>query len=146
MLFPSVFQTFHRKIDRSVVLRGLNPEGPLDSYLSDVTLPALLITCQFSFCGTEKIKQDFLLGDKKYKFLLFLRSIFLFPVFFCSFLIPFTENLIIFIKAIFYILCLLVVVLRHAFSRLPYFSAQLSCLFLKSCIMIKIFCLFQVIH
>ena len=49
VIFPSVFQTFHRKNDHSIVLRSLNPEGPLGSYLCDVTLPALLITCQFSF-------------------------------------------------------------------------------------------------
>ena len=43
MLFYSVFQTFHRKNDSSVVLKSLNPEGPLDSYLYEVILPALLI-------------------------------------------------------------------------------------------------------
>ena len=38
---------------------------------------------------------------------------------------------------IIFILFLLTVVLRHAYSRLSYLSAQLSCSFWKSCIMIK---------
>ena len=40
VLFHSVFHTFHRKNDSSVTLRSLNPEGPLGSYLYDITLPA----------------------------------------------------------------------------------------------------------
>ena len=77
------------KNDSSVVLKSLNPEGPSGSYLCDVTLPALLIRCQFLFCVIKKIKQDFLPGDKTSKFLSFLQSIFLVflvSVFLCSFI------------------------------------------------------------
>ena len=140
MLFPSVFQTFHRKNDHSVILRGLNPEGSSGSYLCDITLPAFLITCYFFFLWNKENKLEFLPGDKKSKFLLFLRSIFLNPVFFCSFLIPFMENLIIFIKSISYTLFFVDCRLHHAFSQLSYFSVQLSCSSRKLCIMIKIFC------
>ena len=114
MLFYSVFHPFHRKNDSSVILKSLNPEG---SYLCDVTLPALIIKCQFLLWNKEN-KQDFLLGDKKnLNFLLFsgLRSIFLVPVFLCSFIIPFTENSVIFIKSIFNILLFLIVDLHHTF-------------------------------
>ena len=55
MLFYSVFQAFHRKKNDSFkVLMSLNPEGPLGSYLCDVLLPVLLITCQFLFCRQEQ--------------------------------------------------------------------------------------------
>ena len=74
LLFYSVFHTFNRKNDSSVVLKSLNPEGPLGSYLCDVTLPTLFITCQF-FVWNKENKHDFLLGDKKFKFL-YLWSIF----------------------------------------------------------------------
>ena len=148
MCYSILFSHLPQKNDRSVVLNSLNPEGPIGSYLCDVTLRALLITCQFLFCGTKKINRIFYRVIKNLSFFLFLRSIFLVPVFFCSFLIPFTENLIIFIKSIFSSLLLLIVVLRHAFSRLSYFSAHFSCLFRKLCVTIQIFylfCLFQVI-
>ena len=45
MLFDSVFQTFHYS------LKTLNTEGPLSSYLCDILLPAVLITCQFLGLG-----------------------------------------------------------------------------------------------
>ena len=90
MLFYSVFQTFHKKNDS---LKSLNPEGPLGSHLCDVILHAILITCQFLFCGTKKVNRRFYRVKKI--FLSFLRSIFLFPVFLCSFIIPFTENSVI---------------------------------------------------
>ena len=96
MLFYSVFQTFHRKNVSSVVL-SLNPEGPSGSYLC-----------------------DFLPGDKKSKFLSFLRSIFLVPVFLCSFLIPFTEDFIIFlcyIRHLSYCFCIPVNQICVAISR-----------------------------
>ena len=64
MLFYSVFHTFNRKYDSLVILKSLNPEGPLGSYLCDVTLPALLIMCQFLFCGQES-KQRIFHGVKK---------------------------------------------------------------------------------
>ena len=65
VLFYSVFQTFQRKNDRSVILKSLNPEGPLDSYLCDLTVPTLLITCQFLFCGQESKQRIFFLRVKK---------------------------------------------------------------------------------
>ena len=145
MCYSILFSHLPQKKDCSFVLKSLNPEGLLGSHLCDVTLPALLIRCQFLFCGTKKINRSFYWVIKNLNFLLFLPSIFLVHVFFCSFLIPFTENLITFIKSIFNILLLLIVILRHAFSRLLYLSAQFSC----SCIMIQIFylfCLFQVIY
>ena len=150
MLFYSVFHTFHRKKNNSsVILKSLNPEGPLGSYLCDITLPSLLITCQFLFCGTKKINRIFYWVIKNLYFFLFLWSIFKVPVFVCSFLIPFMENLIAFIKLIFNILLLLIVVLRHVFSRLSYLLTQLSYSIQKPCIMIQIFYLFcwcQVIY
>ena len=124
MLFYSVFHTFHRKNDSSVILKSLNPEGPLGSYLCDITLPALLIM-SVSFCGTKKINRIFYRVIKNLNVFLFLWSSFLVPVFFCSFLIPFMENLITFIKSIFGILLLLIVVSSHAFSRLVFFGTTL---------------------
>ena len=55
---------------------SLNPEGLLGSYLCDVTLPALLITCHFLFCGQES-KQRILPGEKDLYFLSFLQFNFL---------------------------------------------------------------------
>ena len=116
MLFYCVFQTFHRKKDSLVILKSLNPEGPLGSYLCDVTLPALSITCQFLFCGTKKINRIFYQVKKNLIFLSFLWSIFIVPVFLCSFITPFTEDSIIFIKSIFNILLFLIVDFRHVFT------------------------------
>ena len=99
MLFYSVFQTFHRKKnDGSVVLKSLNPEGPVGSCLCEVTLPAL-DHMSVSFLWNKENKQDFLLpvGEKNKIFLSFLWSVFLVPVFFCSLIIPFMEDVTIFI-------------------------------------------------
>ena len=38
-------------------MASLNPEGPLG--LCDVILPAILIMCQFPFCGTKKVNRMF---------------------------------------------------------------------------------------
>ena len=40
VLFYSVFHAFHRKNNSSIVLQNLNPEGPSDSYVCEVTPPA----------------------------------------------------------------------------------------------------------
>ena len=71
-----------------------------------------------SFLWNKESQQDFLLGEKNLVFLTFLQSIFLFHVFLCSFIIPFTENAVIFVKSIFNFLLFLIVDLRHMFSRL----------------------------
>ena len=68
VLFCSVFQNFHRKNDS---LKSLNPEGTSGSYLCDVILPAILIMCQFLFCGTKKVNKDFYQVKKIYIFFLF---------------------------------------------------------------------------
>ena len=119
MLCYSVFQTFHRKNDYLVVLKSLNPEDPLGSYLCDVTFPALLIMCQFFFLWNKENKPNFLPGEKNLMFLSFFRSIFLVPVFLCSFITPFMEDSI-FIKSIFSILLFLIVDLHQMFSRVSY--------------------------
>ena len=41
------FKPSTEKNDDLVILKSLNPKGPLGSYLCDVTLPSLLISCQF---------------------------------------------------------------------------------------------------
>ena len=51
MCYSLLFSHLPQKNDLSVVNKSLKPEGPLGSYLCDVTLPAQLITCQFLFCG-----------------------------------------------------------------------------------------------
>ena len=114
------------KNDSLVVLKNLNPEGPLSSYLCGVTLPALSVTCQLLFCGTKKINRIFIY--KKSKFLSFLWSIFLVPVFLCSFFIPFTEDSVIFIKSIFNILLFLIIKLHHTFcdSRIYWDNARVQ--------------------
>ena len=94
------------------------PKGPLGSYLCDITLATLLITCQFLFCGTKKVNRIFYRVKQNLIFLSFLWSIFLFPFFLCSFIIPFTEDSVILIKSIFSFLLFLFVDLRHMFSRL----------------------------
>ena len=113
MLFYSVFQTFHRKNDST---RILNPEGPLGSYLCDITLSSLLLMCQFLFCGTKKVNRIFYRVKKNLNFLSFLQSIFLFPVFLCSFIIPFMEDSVIFIKLMFSFLLFLIVYLCRVFG------------------------------
>ena len=94
------FKPSTEKNDSSFVLKSPNPEGPLGSYLCEVILPALLIMCQF-LSVEQKINRIFYRVIKKSKFLSFLQSIFLVPVFLFSFLIPFTEDFISFIKSIF---------------------------------------------
>ena len=79
------------------------------------------------FLWNKENQQDFLPVIKNLNFFLFLRSIFLVPVFLCSFLIPFTEDLFIFFKSIFNFLLFLIIDLRHMFSRLTYLSAQRLC-------------------
>ena len=64
MLFYSVFTISTEKNDHTVILFSLNPEGPIGSHLCDVTFPALLIMCQFLFCGRES-KQGFFLWVKE---------------------------------------------------------------------------------
>ena len=53
MLFYSVFKpsTERRCLKR---VRVFNPEGPLGSYLRDVILPSIMITCQF-LCRTRAV-------------------------------------------------------------------------------------------
>ena len=108
---------FKPSTEKDVSSKNLNA---LDSYLCDVILPALLIVCLFLFCGTKKNEQDFLPGEKNRILLSFLRSIFLFPAFLCSFIIPFTEDSIIFIKLIFSVLLFLIIDLDRMFSLLSY--------------------------
>ena len=62
-----------------------------------------------SFLWNKENKNDFFNGDKKSKFLPFSLVYFLSFCFFCSFLIPFTEHLITFIKLIFNSMLLLIV-------------------------------------
>ena len=107
MLFYSVFQTFHSKND--------SQKGPLGSYLCDIT------SCSFdhvsvSFLWNKESQKDFLPDEKNLIFLSFLRSIFLFPVFLCSFIFPFMEDSVIFIKLIFNFLLFFIVDLRHVFA------------------------------
>ena len=80
-------------------------------------------------------------GDKKSKFLSFLRSIFLVPFFLCSFLIPFTEDFINFMKSIFNILLFWspICVVHFCDSGIHWHN---SCSVRKSCIIIQIFYLF----
>ena len=58
---------------------SLNPEGPLGSYLCDITLPALLIMCQFLFYGQESKQRIFYQVKKNLFFLSFLQFTFLNP-------------------------------------------------------------------
>ena len=111
------FKPFTEKNDSS---KSLNPEGPLGSYLCDVTLPVLLIRCQFLSCRTKEVNRIFTRW-KNLIFLSFLQSIFLFPVFLfpvflCSFIIPFMEDSVVFNKLIFNVLLFLIVDLRHIFA------------------------------
>ena len=154
MLFYSVFHTFNRKNDSLVALKSLNPEGPLGSYLcnSSHSFNHMLV----SFLWNKENKQDFLLGDKRSKFLSFSLVYFLVPVFFLFLSHSFSRKILLLLLnrfSIFFIVfncfLLLIVVLRHAFSRFLYLLTQLSCSFQKSCIPIQIcylFCLFQVIY
>ena len=73
-----LFSHLPQKNDLSVVNESLKPEGPLGSYLCDVTLPAQLISCQFSFLWTKKFNKDFYLW-KKFGLFLFLTDKFLYP-------------------------------------------------------------------
>ena len=75
------------KNDSSVVLKSLNPEGPLGSYLCDVTLPSLYHV-SVSSCGTKKINRIFLPGDKTSEFP-FSPVCFLSSCFFCLFFLCF---------------------------------------------------------
>ena len=59
MLFSSIF-TPSTENDLLVVNLRLKPEGPLGSYLCEVTPPAQLVTCQFLFCGQRKSSRIFL--------------------------------------------------------------------------------------
>ena len=77
------------KNDSLVVLKSLNPEGPLGNYLCDVTLPIAFDHVSVSFLWNKESEQDFLSGEKNLIILSFLWSIFLFPVFLCSFIIPY---------------------------------------------------------
>ena len=65
--------------------------------MCDITLLALLIMCQFLFCGTKKINRIFYWVKKNLIFLSFLWSVFLVPVFLCSFITPFMEDSVIII-------------------------------------------------
>ena len=56
------FKPSTEKNDRSVVLRRLNPEGPLGGYPCDLTLPARLIKCQFLLRSNNKTE---LSGDRE---------------------------------------------------------------------------------
>ena len=85
--------------------------------MCDVTLPAILITCQILFCGTKKIKRRFYCVKKKI-YLSFLWNISYFLVFLCSFIIPFTDDSFSFQKSFFDFLLLLIVDPCHTFSRL----------------------------
>ena len=131
MLFYSVFQTFHRKNDSSIILKSLNPEGPLGSNLCDVTLLAFWV----SFLCNKESQQNFLSGEKNLIFLSFLRSKFLISCFLCSFIIPFMKIFLIFIKSIFNFLLFFTINLRHMFTRLSYWSW--SCSVWMSCIIIS---------
>ena len=132
MLFYSVFQTFYRKKNNSsVVLKIVNPEGPLGSYLCVVTLSALLITCQFLFCGTKKINRNFYwLKNSSFSFLFlvdFLISCFIM----CLDHSLTMEDYAFFIKSIFYFLWNLIVNLRNMFLGLSHLSSWPSCLVWK---------------
>ena len=74
-------------------LKSLNPEGSLGIYLCDFIFPALLITCSVSFLWNKENKEDFLSGEKNLIYLSFSLEYFLFPVFLCSFIIPFTDDM-----------------------------------------------------
>ena len=117
MLLYSVFQTFHRKNDSS---KNLNPEGPLGRYLCDVTLPTLLITCQFLFCGTKKVNRIFY-WVKKSNFPFFTLVYFLISCFLMFHYHSFMADSVIFFKSIFNFLLFLIVNLLHMFSRLSYY-------------------------
>ena len=117
MLFYSVFQTFHRKKDGSVVLKSLNPEGPFKRYLCDITLPAVLIRCQFFFCGQESKQRIFSPGERNL-FLSFFWLNLLILTFVCSSIIPSTHDAIILYKSIFdFLLLLLITCPCHEFSQ-----------------------------
>ena len=58
MLFSSVFTPSTEKMTFQSLI-SLKPEGPLGSYLCDVTLPAQLITYQFLFCGQRNSTRSF---------------------------------------------------------------------------------------
>ena len=83
------------------------------SYLCDVTLPALLITCQFLFCGTKKINRIFY-EWKNIIYLSFLWSIFIIPVMFLY--LPSTEDSIIFIISVFSLLLFWIVDVSYVFT------------------------------
>ena len=59
-------------------------------------------------------------SEKNLIFLSFLQSIFLFPVFLCSFIIHITADSVILNKSIFNVLLFLIVNLHHMFLRLSY--------------------------
>ena len=127
MLFYSVFQTFHRKNDS---LKSLNPEGPLGSYCVTSFFP-LFDHMSVSFLWNKESQKDLLPGEKNLILLSFLRFMFLFPVFFCSFIIPFTEDSVFFLKSIFNFLLLLIVDLCHMFSGLFFHSFAVFVIILK---------------
>ena len=87
-------------------------------YLHDIILPAVLITCQFLFCGTKRVNRIFIEWKKSNLSFLLSRFFFL-----CSFIIPFTDDSISFLKSIFNFLLLLIIDLCHTFSQLLMLTA-----------------------
>ena len=70
MCYSILFSNLPQKKWQFSYFKNLNPEGPLGSYLCDITLPPLLVTCQFLFCGQES-KQRIFNGWKKSVFSFF---------------------------------------------------------------------------
>ena len=109
------------KNDSSVVLKRLNPEGHLSSYLCDVTLPAFFFLSRVSFFSVDKkVNKDFFCPDENiYIFFSFSPGKFLNPCLSCvplSFVPPY--NIISLCKSFFDFLILLIPCSCHEFSRL----------------------------
>ena len=123
MLFYSVFTPSTEKWPFS--RQSLKPEGPLGSYLCDVTPPAQLITCQFLFCGQRKSTRNFYLW-KKFGLFLFLTVKFLYPCVSLFFLSLLSLSML-FENSDFNFKDLLTGLSWHAFSRLSLFGTMLVC-------------------
>ena len=59
------FKPSTEKNDSLVVLKSLNPEGPLGNYLCDVTLPISFDHVSVSFLWNKESEQDFFYRVKK---------------------------------------------------------------------------------
>ena len=120
---------------------SLNPEGPLGSYLCDITLPAIPVMLQFLFCGTKKVNRIFI-GRKKSNFPFFSPVCFLISCF-LMFLYHSFHGWMLFSFNQFSISCYFWSLIYAMFSQLSYWSSRGCWSVWKSCIIIQnIFVLF----